>query len=68
MPVGNNGGSPVLDYKVYWDNGDGLGVFTLRKSTTTPSLTYTESTVVPGKIYSFKIAAVNIVGEGNQSS
>jgi hypothetical protein len=31
-------------------------------------LTYTELTVVPGKIYSFKITAVNVVGEGNQSS
>ena len=58
----------MTDYKVYWDNGDGLGVFVVRKSTTTPSFTYTETSVAAGKAYSFKVSAVNVVGEGNTSS
>lgn len=67
LPVGSNGGSAVTDYKVYWDNGEGLGVFYLKQATTTPALSFTASSVVAGKTYSFKISAVNIVGEGNMS-
>ena len=65
LPLDNNGGSPVTDYRVYWDNGEGLGQYYLRLASTTPSLTYTETLVQPGKTYSFKISAVNVVGEGN---
>jgi hypothetical protein len=57
----------VTDYKVYWDNGEGLGQYYLRVASTTPSLTYTETSVQAGKTYSFKISAVNVVGEGLQS-
>jgi len=68
LAVGSNGGSPVTDYKVYWDNGEGLGVFYLKQATTTPALSYTATGLTAGKTYSFKISALNVVGEGNQSS
>lgn len=45
-----------------------MGNYYLKQATTTPALSYTETSVVAGKTYSFKISAVNIVGEGNLSS
>jgi titin len=64
LPSGSDGGSPVTDYKVYWDNGEGLGNFYLKQATTTPAMSFTATSLTAGTTYSFKIAAVNLVGEG----
>lgn len=57
-----NGGSPIIDYRVYYDSGLG-GSFTLLAESTTPDLFYTLTTVEAGVSYRFKITAENIVGE-----
>ena len=61
-PASANGGSPILDYHVYYDNALG-GSFTELASTTTPNFSYTLTTVTSGKSYRFKITAINVVGE-----
>lgn len=69
MPTASNGGSPIIDYKIYWDNGVGNGNFdTVLASTTYPSLEYTASGLTEGTYYSFKITAVNIVDESLKST
>ena len=67
LPSGSDGGSPVTDYKVYWDNGESLGNFYLKQATTTPAMSFTATSLTAGTFYSFKIAAVNLVGESSQS-
>lgn len=67
LAVAKNGGSPVLDYKIYWDNpNDALGYIVLA-STTTPAFTYTASGLVAGSEYKFRIVALNIVGDSDMS-
>ena len=65
--MSDNGGSPILDYRVYYDNALG-GSFEELASTTNPDLFFTLTTVTPGLSYRFKITAVNIVGESLRSS
>jgi hypothetical protein len=67
-PLSDNGGSPVTDYRIYWDHGNADGVFVELVESTTPSLTYTLNTVDPGEIYSFKLTAINVVGESLKST
>ena len=66
-PTSANGGSPILDYRVYYDEGLG-GSFSQLTDTTTPDFEYTLTNVVAGEIYRFKITAVNVVGESLRSS
>ena len=61
------GGIPIVDYKVYWDYGQG-GAFVEIADTTTGDLIYTKnSDVIEGLTYQFKVVAVNAVGESPQS-
>ena len=60
--VSDNGGSPIIDYRVYYDNALG-GSFVPLATTTTPDLFYTLMEVTPGLSYRFKITAMNVVGE-----
>lgn len=62
---GPDGGSPIFDYKVYYDQSTGNYVLlqdgiTDREFVTTTSLT-------AGALYSFRVSARNQVGEGGQS-
>ena len=65
--VSGHGGSPITDYKVYYDNALGGSFFELAE-TTNPDLYYTLMTVEPGLSYRFKITALNAVGESLKSS
>ena len=44
----DTGGSPVIDYKVYWDNAEGTGDFYELAATTAPAFTYTVGSVTAG--------------------
>ena len=60
----DNGGMPVTGYDVYWNGqAPGTETYTLTGSTSADVLEYTESSVVPGTVYKFKIVANNIVGD-----
>jgi hypothetical protein len=63
----DTGGSPVFDYRIYWDNAAGDGVFTELAETTAPDFTFTTGDVEAGYNYRFKITAINIVGESLKS-
>lgn len=64
-----DGGSPILDYKVYWDAGAMDGVFVLLQASTGNLLTFTQTAgiVVDGH-YSFFVTAMNAVGESPYSA
>lgn len=60
-----NGGSPVTDFKIYWNEGIDDGPFVLLQDTNFGFNTYTkqDSGITPGTYYEFKIVAVNYVGD-----
>ncbi len=56
----------MLGYTLYWDDS---GFMLPRVTLSNPSLTfYSETSVVQGKVYNFKISAINSLGEGPLSS
>jgi len=60
--VGFNGGSPITRYRVYYD---GTGVYTLlSEHTDLVTLIHTLTSATTGQTYSFKVSAINVVGEG----
>lgn len=65
----SNGGSPITDYKVYWDLGSASGYFELLTSTTGNQQRFNLTTdIISGAIYTFKVVAINVVGTSNFSS
>ena len=65
-----DGGSQITDYKVFWDQGVGNSVFTLKGTTDgyqTFTVTADDDGIVAGRAYSFKVSALNDIGEGDQS-
>jgi len=67
VPV-SNGGSPILDYKIWWDAGLRNDVFVLLQSSTGNLHQFVQSAgiVVNGQ-YTFKVQAINVVGASNFS-
>ena len=65
-----NGASPILDYRVYWDQGTGL--FVQAVSTTYGQTTYIQNLPADqsaaGKSFNFQVTAVNLIGEGQRSN
>lgn len=60
--IGFNGGSPIIKYKIYYDD---TGSYTLlAERTDVVTLQYTMTSATTGKTYGFKVSAVNLVGEG----
>jgi titin len=60
----NTGGSPIIDYKVY----RGISAASVAKIGNSSLATYVDVTATPGSTYYYKVSAVNVLGEGNQSA
>lgn len=54
-----DGGTPVIDYRVSWDQG--TGTWDIRQSGLS-TLSYTASSLTAGTIYSFRVEARNAYG------
>jgi hypothetical protein len=65
-PASFDGGSPVIDYQVSWDQGTGSFVI-LQSGVLTASYT-TTVTLTPGNTYAFKVKSRNLVGFSVASS
>jgi hypothetical protein len=67
-PVLGNGGSIITDYRVYWDAGAANGVFVYIGNTLSYETYTVTANISPlftgGKTFSFKVSAVNVIGEG----
>ena len=62
----NNGGQPLIDYAVYWDQGTGSFV---ELETSITATSYTKSTGIgSGSTYQFKVQARNTVGFSGDSA
>lgn len=56
-----NGGAPILHYSVFYDNGNGDGVFILLASEV-ESQEYVATSLVQGSTYQFRVKAHNNFG------
>lgn len=64
-----NGGTPITDYVVYWDNGiNGNSVVASASTGLYATFTTAPGSVVAGTTYSFWVIAKNFVGTGTPSS
>lgn len=61
----DNGGTPITDFNVYWDEGTG-GSFEF-VATSMNMLSYTKTGLTAGGTYRFKVTALNAIGEGADS-
>lgn len=61
----DDGGSAVIDYKVYRDGGSG---FVYIGHTGSSALTYLDGTATPGVDYRYRVSAVTLKGEGVPSN
>jgi hypothetical protein len=60
----DNGGTPIRDYKVYWNSGIDNSPFVLLSGTTLGFITYTlQTSITPGITYEFKVVATNSIGD-----
>ena len=62
----SNGGTDVIDYNVYYDQG--LSTYVLLAEKLTNLYFTTTTTLTPSVTYSFKVTARNTVGSSNYSS
>ena len=63
---GDDGASTILEYVIYWDQGSGN--YVPLATTEASTFDYARTTgLTKGDLYAFKVAAVNAIGEGNQS-
>ena len=62
----NNGGTPIIDYRVY--RGTSSGSLALLTSIGSATAAYQDTTVTNGTTYFYAIVAVNGVGDGPQSA
>jgi hypothetical protein len=64
----NNGGSPVLGYKLYQYNVTTGGVYLIYDGSSISTVTsYTTTGLTPGNVYQYRVSALNRVGEGDFS-
>ncbi len=62
----SNGGSKVIDYDIYYDQG--LGIYILLTQKCTNTYFATSAILTPGVTYSFKLTARNSVGSSDYST
>ena len=55
-----NGGSPLIDYSIWYDNASGSNFTQLASELT--SLSYTAFSMTPGSTYKFKVKVRNLYG------
>ncbi|MDG6225198.1 MAG: fibronectin type III domain-containing protein [Candidatus Thermoplasmatota archaeon] len=58
----NDGGAPIIGFKVY--RGETNGLINLYRSVTSSDLSYNDTNVVNGITYHYRVTAVNNIGEG----
>ena len=63
----NNGGTAVIDYAVYFDQGLGTNSFVLLASGVTEKAYVTTVALTSGTFYQFKVKARNVVGSSEFS-
>ena len=63
-----NGGTAVLYYSVYFDQGQGTETYVLLSSPVSTTSFTTSTTLIPGTTYKFYVTATNSVGTGAPSS
>ena len=61
-----NGGSPVLDYNIWYSSSTNSVYISLVSGLT--SLSYTATSLIPGTTYNFEVKARNIYGFGSYSN
>lgn len=60
----DDGGTPLLKYKVLWNSGGTSTTFTeLFKTVSSSIVTYTKGSLSTGETYKFKVIAINHVGD-----
>ena len=62
----SNGGSKVIDYNIYYDQG--LGGYVLLAQKVTSTFYETSTTLTPSVTYSFKLTSRNSVGSSDYSA
>lgn len=63
----NNGGTPVIDYRVWYQVGTGTGTYSILVSGLTTT-SYTATSLTMGTRYTFQVQARNVFGYGSMSS
>jgi hypothetical protein len=64
----SDGGSPVIDYSVWFDQGSQVGVYVLLQENRLATNYYTTGNISPGETYTFKVTARNLVGTSDFST
>jgi hypothetical protein len=65
---GDDGATPITDYEVQMDSGDGLGFIPIGKTGSGSSTTFLQEGLTAGADYFFLVVAENIVGWGPDST
>jgi len=65
-PGSSNGGKPIIDYQISWDQGTGKYVV-LASGVTTTNYT-TLAALTPGTVYKFKVESRNVAGFSSPSN
>ena len=61
----DDGGDPIDDYNVYWDDGVGAGSSFFLLGSSSGQTEFTKAGIeTPGSAYRFKVTAINYIGEG----
>lgn len=66
-----SGGYPITSYKIYWDNNSNGASFSLATPssvTGTTTQVTVQTAIQVGKVYQFKVSAVNLIGESQLSN